>query len=232
MGVENYWPWGPSVGDLNADGWDDLFIASSMNFPFRYGVNSLLLNNQGRKFLDAEFLLGVEPRRGGRTHTPWFQMDCSHPPPDPRGIMHEICEGQTGVVTVTAPLGSRSSVILDLDGDGDLDIVTSDFNSEPQILISDLAQRHEIRWVQVKLVGTVSNRDGLGATVRVYTAHQTYTKYNDGKSGYLSQSSLPLYFGLGDEGKIDRIEVLWPSRRRQVMEGLSINKVLTVTEPK
>jgi hypothetical protein len=233
MGVENYWPWGPSVGDLNADGWDDLFIASSMNFPFRYGINSVLLNNQGRKFLDAEFLLGIEPRRDGRTHTPWFQMDCSHPPPDPRGIMHEICEGQKGAVTVMAPLGSRASVILDLDGDGDLDIVTSDFNSEPQILISDLAQRHEIRWVQVKLVGTVSNRDGLGATVRVYTAHQTYTKYNDGKSGYLSQSSLPLYFGLGDEAKIDRIEVRWPSGRRQVItEGLGINKVLTVTEPK
>ena len=42
MGVENYWPWGPSIGDVNADGWDDIFIASSMNFPFRYGINSLL----------------------------------------------------------------------------------------------------------------------------------------------------------------------------------------------
>ncbi len=46
-GVENYWPWGPSIGDLNADGWDDIFIASSMNFPFRYGINSLLLNDHG-----------------------------------------------------------------------------------------------------------------------------------------------------------------------------------------
>ncbi len=67
-GRENYWPWGPSTGDLNADGWEDIFIASSMNFPFRYGINSLLLNNRGEKFLDAEFLTGVEPRRtGGHT---------------------------------------------------------------------------------------------------------------------------------------------------------------------
>jgi hypothetical protein len=233
MGVENYWPWGPSSGDLNADGWEDLFIASSMNFPFRYGINSVLLNNRGKKFLDAEFLLGVEPRRDGRTHTPWFQMDCSKPPPDPRGIMHEICANQTGPVTVMAPLGSRSAVILDLDGDGDLDIVTNDFNSQPQILISDLAQRREISWLQVKLVGTASNHDGLGAVVSVQTRERTYVKYNDGKSGYLSQSSLPLYFGLGEKPEIRQVEVRWPSGRRQVInQGLESTRVLTVTEPK
>src|SRR5262249_11867795 len=79
LGVENYWPWGPSVGDLNADGWQDIFIASSMNYPFRYGINSLLLNNRGEQFLGSEFLLGIEPRRGGRTHTPWFEIDCGRP---------------------------------------------------------------------------------------------------------------------------------------------------------
>ena len=73
IGAENYWPWGPSAGDLNADGYEDLFVASSMNFPFRYGVNSVLLNNAGTRFLDAEFILGVEPRAGGLT-TPWFEL--------------------------------------------------------------------------------------------------------------------------------------------------------------
>src|SRR5579863_5104753 len=76
MGVENYWPWGPSVGDINADGWEDIFIASSMNFPFRYGINSMLLNNRGEKFLDSEFILGIEPRRDARTYTPWYKLDC------------------------------------------------------------------------------------------------------------------------------------------------------------
>ncbi len=79
VGLENYWPWGPSVGDLNADGWQDVFIASSMDYPHRYGINSLLLNNRGETFLDSEFILGIEPRRGGRTHTPWFDVDCSLP---------------------------------------------------------------------------------------------------------------------------------------------------------
>ena len=231
MGAENYWPWGPSVGDLNADGWDDIFIASGMSFPFRYGINSLLLNNRGEKFLDSEFLLGVEPRRDGRTHTPWFDVDCSDSTLG--GLGKNVCEGQTGKITVDAALSSRSAVIFDLDNDGDLDIVTNDFNSEPQVLISDLAQRKEIHWLKIVLEGTVSNRNGLGATVRVHAGNRVLTKYNDGKSGYLSQSVLPLYFGLGDTTKIDRVEVDWPSGRKQIVnQGLSVNHTLNITETK
>lgn len=80
--------------------------------------------------------------------------------------------------------------MFDLDNDGDLDIVTNDFNSEPQLLISDLAQTSPIHWLKVALVGTASNRNGLGATVHLHAGVQVYTKYNDGKSGYLSQSSI------------------------------------------
>ena len=127
--MENYWPWGVSVDDLNADGWDDIFITSSMNFPFRYGINSMLLNNRGERFLDAEFLLGIEPRRGGQTHKPWFDVDCSR-----AGQGNKVCEGQKGEITLMVPLGSRSSVMFDLDNDGDLDIVTNEFNSAPQVL--------------------------------------------------------------------------------------------------
>jgi len=229
MGVENYWPWGVSVGDLNADGWDDVFIASGMGYPFRYGINSLLLNNRGQKFLDAEFLLGIEPR--ARTHTPWFAIDCSQDGFDP--LNQEVCKGQSGEIEVMGTTSSRSSVIFDLDNDGDLDIVTNEFGAAPQVFISNLAQVKEIHWLKVKLVGTISNRDGLGSTVRVHSGGQIYTKYNDGKSGYLSQSALPLYFGLGDSRKIDSIEVTWPSGRKQVLsEGLRINQTLKITEPR
>jgi enediyne biosynthesis protein E4 len=229
IGVEQLWPWGFSVGDLNADGYQDIFIASGMNFPFRYAINSLLLNNRGEKFLDSEFLLGVEPRQ--TPYTPWFVMDCTK-----AGVLgplgQAVCAGQTQKVTVSGPKSSRSSVIFDLDNDGDLDIVTNDFGSEPMVLISDLAQQKKIHWLKIVLVGTKSNRNGLGATVRVHSGGQTYTQYNDGKSGYLSQSVLPLYFGLGDPGKIDSIDVAWPSGRKQVLnKGLTENQTLRITEP-
>jgi hypothetical protein len=231
MGVETYWPWGPSIGDFNADGWEDIFIAAGMNFPFRYGINSLLLNNQGQKFLDAEFLLGVEPRRGRRTHTPWFELDCSKVPADAKKYYRDPCKDQTGKITVMAPLASRSAAVFDLDNDGDLDIVTNDFNSAPQVLVSNLSERRRIHWLKVKLIGTASNRDGLGAFVRVTSGGRTLTKYNDGKSGYLSQSSLPLYFGLGDAQTVDRVVVDWPSGRKQVItQDLRVNDVLQITE--
>ena len=226
VGAENYWPWGPSVGDVNADGWDDVFIASSMNYPHRYGINSLLLNDRGEKFLDAEFVLGIEPRRGGATHTPWFELDCTQ-----EGLGTDLCRGRSGTIMVTAPLGSRSSAMFDLDDDGDLDIVTNDFNSPPQVLVSDLAERRSIRWIKVSLAGTTSNRDGLGAVVRVSAGGRVYTKYNDGKSGYLSQSALPLYFGLDEAAAVERIEVDWPSGRKQVeTQQPGVNRTVRITE--
>jgi endonuclease-8 len=228
VGVENYWPWGPSVGDVNADGWDDVFIASGMGFPFRYGVDSLLVNAGGRKFFDAEFLLGVEPRRGGRTAAPAFDLDCAT-----EGEGRKACVGQTGPVTVLGTLSSRSSVMFDLDGDGDLDIVTNEFNAAPQVLVSDLSARRRVHFLQVRLVGGASNRDGLGATVTVRAGSLVGTKSNDGKSGYLSQSSIPLYFGLGAAARADRVEVSWPSGKKSVVSrDIPVNGMLTVVEPR
>jgi enediyne biosynthesis protein E4 len=233
LGLETYWPWGPSVGDVNADGWEDVFIPSGMSYPYRYGINSLLLNDHGLKFLDSEFVLGIEPRK--KLYTPWFEIDCS----DPREVEEQaklrskVCVGQSGKSIIMSPRSSRSAAIFDLDNDGDLDIVVNDFNSEPQVLVSNLAQREKIHWLKVVLNGTSSNRNGLGAVVRVYAGGRTYFRYNDGKSGYLSQSVLPLYFGLGTTGKIDRVVVDWPSGRKQVVAtSLQENQTLLITEAK
>ncbi|HEX7185979.1 MAG TPA: CRTAC1 family protein [Thermoanaerobaculia bacterium] len=224
--LENYWPWGVSVGDLNADGWQDILITSSMNFPYRYGVNSLMINNQGQGFLDAELLLGIEPRRGGQTRKPWFTLDCSA-----EDKAHPLCKDRTGRFTVTGTLGSRSSAIFDFEGDGDLDIVTQELNAEPQVFVSDLAQKRKVNFLQVRLTGKESNRNGLGATVRVQAGGKTYTQLHDGASGYLSHSILPLYFGLGDAARADRVEVLWPSGRKQTIAGpIEAGRTLDITE--
>lgn len=227
-GAETYWPWGASAGDLDADGYEDVFIASGMNFPFRYQTDKVLLNLAGERFVEAEFVLGVEPRREVGVH--WFTMDCG-------GVDREepFCreQGLEGRYEIWAAAASRSSVLLDLEGDGDLDIVTNQFNSAPRVLVSDLSERRpDFRYLQVRLVGTASNRDGLGAVVRLRAGGREQLRVHDGQSGYLSQSSTPLYFGLGDADVVDRIEVSWPSGRRQTLEGpLETNRLLVITEP-
>ncbi|MGD2115716.1 MAG: CRTAC1 family protein [Acidobacteriota bacterium] len=226
MGVETYWPWGLSTGDLDADGDLDLFITNSMSFPWRYQPNALLLNDRGERFYDRTFVLGVEPRRDGRTHVPWFDVNCS-------GIdrRRPVCQGKEGEFMVLGTLGSRSSVLFDLDEDGDLDIVTNEFNAAPQVLVSDLAQRQPIHWLKLRLVGTRSNRDGLGARVQIHLGDRVLHRYHDGKSGYLSQSSMPLYVGLGDAETVDRIVVTWPTGVEQEVEGpIEIDSAIEVVE--
>jgi hypothetical protein len=232
VGAENYWPWGFSVGDLNADGFEDVFITSGMNFPFRYGVNTLLLNDRGTKLRDAEFILGVEPRKAGHTAGLAFVMDASG-----ENKEHPLVKAYdlTGRVEVWGALASRSSVIFDLDDDGDLDIVTNEFNDGPMVLVSDLSEKKAIRFLKLKLQGRASNRSGIGARVVVTAGGSRYARVNDGKSGYLSQSDMPLYIGLGDARTVDRIEVFWPAgpaERPQVLEGpLETNRLVEIREP-
>src|SRR5439155_413529 len=171
VGVETYWPWGPSVDDLNADGWDDIFITAGMNFPHRYGINSVLLNEAGKHFLPSEFPLGVEPRPNGVTDQLWFTLACNGADreqffcaacKEPGGVEAGCRFDAAGKLTMMAARASRSAVLLDLDGDGDLDIVTNEFNAGPQVLLSDLAQRHAVHFLKIRLRGTRSNREGLG----------------------------------------------------------------------
>jgi len=224
IGAESYCPWGPSVGDLNADGFDDAFIASGMNYPERYEINSVKLNDQGKKFVDAEFVLGVEPRTGGLA-TPWFDLDASG-----KDRNHERAKGLTGKVTVWGARASRSAVILDVDGDGDLDIVTNEFNAAPMVLVSNLTDKTQVHYLAVKLAGTTSNRDGLGSIVKVTASGVTYTKVYDGNSGYLSHSLYPLYFGLGAAERVESVEVTWPTGKKQIVQSPKINSQIVVKE--
>jgi hypothetical protein len=99
------------------------------------------------------------------------------------------------------------------------------------VLVSNLTEKTRVRYIEVKLTGTTSNRDGLGAVVKVTAGGSTYTKVFDGNSGYLSHSLYPLYFGLGGAEAVTRIEIHWPSGKNQIVQGpIEMNSQIDVRE--
>jgi hypothetical protein len=168
---------------------------------------------------------------------PWFELDLKGADRD-APIVETIRKGMAHPdkiperMVVWGARGSRSSVIFDLDEDGDLDIVTNELNDYPMVLRSDLSEKkQDFSYLKVELAGTRSNRSALGAVVRVEAGGLKLMKVKDGHSGYLSHSDMPLYFGLGAAAQVDRLEVTWPSGVRQLIEGpIQRNQQLTVTE--
>jgi enediyne biosynthesis protein E4 len=98
------------------------------------------------------------------------------------------------------------------------------------VLISNLSEKKPPHYLMVKLRGTTSNRDGLGAIVKVTAGGTTYTKVLDGNTGYLSHGVYPLYFGLGSAATVDSVEVIWPSGKTQKTGPVKVNGLLTLPE--
>ena len=116
----------------------------------------------------------------------------------------------------------------DLDGDGDLDLVFTNYRDGVTTLRNDSPNGGRI---VVALRGTVSNRFGIGATVRVETAAGVQVRPLVLARGYLSTSEPVLHFGLGSEDTVQRLTVAWPSGHTQVFTGLAAGRRYTVTEP-
>jgi hypothetical protein len=126
------------------------------------------------------------------------------------------------------PIMGRGAAYLDFDGDGDLDIAAATLNGPAYLFRNDGGSRNN--WLQVRTVGSRSNRSGIGATVRVTSASGTQTQVVRSGSSYASQSELTLTFGLGRDARVSALEVLWPSGKRQRLEDLAANRAVVLDE--
>jgi hypothetical protein len=116
------------------------------------------------------------------------------------------------------PKVGRGLAYGDFDRDGDVDLLMTTNNGPAFLFRNDQASGN--RSLRVRLIGTKSNRDAIGANVRIYYNGQSQSRMVHGGSSYLSQSELPLTFGLGQHDQIERLTIDWPSSKSEEYKSL------------
>ena len=123
---------------------------------------------------------------------------------------------------------SRGVAFGDIDNDGDIDILIADLDGPPQLLRNDGGNANNS--ILIKTVGVKSNRDGIGARVKVVAGDLVQVDEVRSGDSYLSQSDMRLHFGLEKRTKIDSIEVRWPSGAVDKINGVGVNRIITIKE--
>jgi hypothetical protein len=155
---------------------------------------------------------------------------------EPNSVFRNLGNGQFEDVSATAgadftrPAPNRGLAYGDLDNDGRIDLVVTALR-QPTKVFRNLTENHN-HWILLKLVGTKSNRMGIGAQIRVTTGGGQ-NQYNEvtTSTGYAASSDPRVHFGLGDSGVVREIVIRWPSGIRQVLQNVPADRIVTVEEP-
>ena len=126
------------------------------------------------------------------------------------------------------PRVSRGGAIADVDNDGDLDVLVSNNGQQPQLLLNEGGNANH--WLEISLVGTRSNRDGMGARVKVISGDLISYDQRKGGRSYQSAHDGRLHFGLGSRTKVDSIEIRWPSGVVETLRNIDVDRTITIKE--
>lgn len=136
---------------------------------------------------------------------------------------------KTAGEAILAPRAHRGAAFGDFDNDGRVDIVITNLNEDPQLLRNTTPDAGH--WLLLRLAGTRSNRDGIGARVSVTAGGATQHNHVTTSVGYVSASDRRVHFGLGEAARAEEIEIVWPSGIVQRLENVAADQALTIEEP-
>jgi len=191
----------PTIADFDNDGWKDIFVS-------RGHVQSLLSANR----------LAIE-----QPNAVFRNLGCMNP----GGLKFTALTAEAGLTSLP-PARHRGSAIGDLNGDGRMDVVVTALKAPAEIWMNDSPGSNH--WLELKLQGTKSNRDGIGARIKVVTKSGTQYDHKSTAAGYASSSAGPVHFGLGPNAFADLVEIRWPSGIVQQLRDVAADRVLTVKE--
>jgi enediyne biosynthesis protein E4 len=215
------WAWGAQFGDLNNDGLLDLvvangFISADSTRSYWYSM-SKIAGAQGNIFEDARNWPAI-----GTASLSGFERS---------RLLLNRADGFVDIAEeagMTDRLDGRGVAMADLSNRGTLDVIIANQKNRP--LIYRNVADHNGHWIELKLIGSRSNRSAIGADVTVEFGNMRQRQVVDGGSGLCSQNDRRLHFGLGGE-RPGRVLIRWPSGREQVVEGLRADQLHVITEP-